>query len=162
MKKLAKLIVITSALTILCAVPAMAEEITDPKTVKTEAQFQKEIADHQAEVTRQLNALTASMADKNAAAQHAALVANQLQKYNRAEADNYINYLNKVVINMKETERIKKEVVDNYTNLSKVNPTYAAMIPQAVNDYNVAVANRMQAEANVAKAIQDFAVLYPR
>ena len=110
----------------------------------------------------QLNALTATMADKNAAAQHAAVVMNQLKNYNRAEADNYINYLNKVIINLKETERIKKEVVDNYTNLSKVNPTYAAMLPQAMNDYNAAVADRMQWEANRAKAVSDFAALYPR
>jgi pyrroline-5-carboxylate reductase len=101
------------------------------------------------------------MADKNAAAQHQALVMSQLQRYNRAEADNYINYLNKVVVNLKETERIKKEVVDNYTNLSKVNPTYAAMLPQAMAEYNTAVLARAQAEANVAKAVADFKVLYP-
>jgi hypothetical protein len=36
------------------------------------------------------------------------------------------------------------------------------MLPQAMNDYNTAVAYRMQAEANVQKAVQDFNVLYPR
>ena len=161
MSKLSKILVITVALTVLSAIPVMADEVTDPAKVITEAQFDKMIADHQQVVARQLNAVTSSMADKNAAAQHAATVMNQLQRYNRAEADNYINYLNKVVINLKETERIKKEVVDNYTNLSKVNPTYAAMVPQAMVDYNAAVAARMQAEANVAKAVADFKVMYP-
>ena len=161
MSKLSKILVITAALTVLSAIPVMADEVTDPAKVITEAQFDKMIADHQQVVARQLNAVTSSMADKNAAAQHAATVMNQLQRYNRAEADNYINYLNKVVINLKETERIKKEVVDNYTNLSKVNPTYAAMVPQAMVDYNAAVAARMQAEANVAKAVADFKVMYP-
>lgn len=161
MNKLYKMLVITAALTVICAVPVMAQEITDPKTVITEAQFQKAIMDHQQTVLTQVNAVTASMADKNSAAKHAAVVNAQLQRYNRAEADNYINYLNKVVINLKETERIKKEVVDNYTNLSKVNPTYAAMVPQAMVDYNTAVANRLQAEANVAKAVADFKVMYP-
>ncbi len=161
MSKFTKMLVITAALTVFCAVPVMAQEVTDPKTVITEAQFEKTLLEHQQAVNTQLNAVTSSMADKNAAAKHAALVASQLQKYNRAEADNYINYLNKVVVNLKETERIKKEVVDNYTNLAKVNPTYAAMVPQATVDYNTAVAARMQAEANVAKAVADFKVLYP-
>ena len=161
MSKITRILVITAALTVLCAIPAFAQEVTDPATVMTEAQFNKLLADHQKVVSTQLNAVSASMADKNAAAQHTAAVVSQLQRYNKAEADNYVNYLNKVVINLKETERIKKEVVDNYTNLSKVNPTYAAMLPQAMVDYNTAVAARAQAEANVAKAIADFKVMYP-
>ena len=162
MKKITKLLVVTAALTMICAVPAMAQEVTDPKTIMTEAQFVKTISDHQAIVMNQVNAVTSSMADKNAAARQAATATGNLAKYNRAEADNYLNYLNKAIINLKETERIKKEVVDNYTNLAKVNPTYAAMLPQATADYNAAVAARMQWEANLAKATQDFAAMYPR
>ncbi len=162
MRKITKLFVVTAALTLLCAVPAMAQEVTDPKTIVTEQQFMKQIADHQAVVQTQVNSVVNSMADKNAAARQAAIAANDLKKYNRAEADNYLTYLNKAIINLKETERIKKEVVDNYTNLAKVNPTYAAMLPQAVNDYNAAVAARQMWEANLAKATQDFAAAYPR
>ena len=162
MRKITKLFVVTAALTLLCAVPAMAQEVTDPKTIVTEQQFMKQIADHQAVVQTQVNSVVNSMADKNAAARQAAIAANDLKKYNRAEADNYLTYLNKAIVNLKETERIKKEVVDNYTNLAKVNPTYAAMLPQAVNDYNAAVAARQMWEANLAKATQDFAAAYPR
>ena len=162
MRKITKLFVVTAALTLLCAVPAMAQEVTDPKSIISEQQLIKQLADHQNTVQTQVNALTASMADKNAAAQQAATVANQVKKYNRDEADNYLNYLNKAIINLKETERIKKEVVDNYTNLAKVNPQYAALLPGALNDYNAAVAARVQWEANLAKATQDFAVMYPR
>ena len=162
MRKITKLFVVTAALTLLCAVPAMAQEVTDPKTIMTEQQFMKQIADHQAVVQTQVNSVVNSMADKNAAAKQAATAANDLKKYNRAEADNYLTYLNKAIVNLKETERIKKEVVDNYTNLAKVNPTYAAMLPQAVNDYNAAVAARQMWEANLAKATADFAAAYPR
>lgn len=162
MRKITKLLVVTAALTILCAVPAMAQEVTDPKTIMTEAQFQKLIADHQAVVQTQLNAVTSSMADKNAAARQAANAANDLKKYNRAEADNYLNYLGKAIVNLKETERIKQEVVKNYTELAKVNPTYANLLPQATVDYNAAVAARQLWEANLAKATADFAVAYPR
>ena len=162
MRKITKLFVVTAALTLLCAVPAMAQEVTDPKTIVTEQQFMKQIADHQAVVQTQVNSVVNSMADKNAAARQAAIAANDLKKYNRAEADNYLTYLNKAIINLKETERIKKGGVDNYTNLAKVNPTYAAMLPQAVNDYNAAVAARQMWEANLAKATADFAAAYPR
>jgi hypothetical protein len=162
MRKITKLFVVTAALTLLCAVPAMAQEVTDPRTIVTEQQFMKQIADHQAVVQTQVNSVVNSMADKNAAARQAAIAANDLKKYNRAEADNYLTYLNKAIVNLKETERIKKEVVDNYTNLAKVNPTYAAMLPQAVNDYNAAVAARQMWEANLAKATADFAAAYPR
>lgn len=162
MRKITKLFVVTAALTLLCAVPAMAQEVTDPKTIMTEQQFMKQIADHQAVVQTQVNSVVNSMADKNAAARQAATAANDLKKYNRAEADNYLTYLNKAIVNLKETERIKKEVVDNYTNLAKVNPTYAAMLPQAVNDYNAAVAARQMWEANLAKATADFSAAYPR
>lgn len=161
MSKLSKILVITAALTVFCTIPVMADEVTDPASVITEAQFSKTLADHQQVVATQLNAVTSSMADKKAASQHAATVMNQLQRYNKAEAENYVDYLNKVVINLKETERIKKEVVDNYTNLSKVNPTYAAMVPQAMVEYNAAVAARMQAEANAAQAAADFKAMFP-
>ena len=161
MSKITKILVITTALTVLSAIPVFAQGITDPASVITEAKFDKMLTEHQQAVATQLNAVTSSMADKNAAAQHAATVVSQLQRYNKAEADNYINYLKQVVINMKETERIKKEVVDNYTNLSVANPTYAAMVPQAMVDYNTAVAARVQAEANLAKAAVDFKVMFP-
>ncbi|MBR4718620.1 MAG: hypothetical protein IKP31_00070 [Lachnospiraceae bacterium] len=162
MRKITKLFVVTAALTLLCAVPAMAQEVTDPKTIITEQQFIKQLADHQSTVQTQVNAVAASMADKNAAAQQIATVAGQVQKYNRDEADNYLNYLNKAIINLKETERVKKEVVDNYTTLSKSNAQFASLLPAAINDYNAAVAARVQWEANLAKATQDFAVMYPR
>ena len=162
MKKITKLLVISAALTVICAVPAMAQEVTDPKTILTEQQFVKQIADHQAVVQTQVNALTASMADKNAATRQAAVAANDLKKYNRSEADNYLNYLSKAIVNLKETERIKKEVVDNYTVLAKTNAQYGPLLQAATQDYNAAVAARMQWEANLAKATQDFAVMYPR
>ena len=160
MKKFSKLLVISAALTVIFAVPAMTQEVTDPATIMTEAQLISTLAAHQSTVEAQVNALTGQMANKGAAAQQAAAVAAQVKSYNRAEADNYLNYLNKAIVNLKETERIKKEVVDNYTNLAKVNPSYAAMLPAATADYNKAVADRQQWEANLAKATADFAAMY--
>ncbi len=160
MKKFTKVLTAAAIISALCVVPAFAQEVTDPKSVVTEAQLNQTLAAHQAVVQGQVDYICNSMADKDAAARHAAVVADQVKKYNRSEAANYIDYLKKVNVNLKETERIKKEVVDNYTNLSKVNPSYAAVIPQAQNDYNKAVADRLQNEANIAKAAADFAVMY--
>ena len=162
MRKLTRLFVIAAALTVIFAVPAMAQEVTDPATIKTEAQLIAELTAHQNAVESQLQVVTSGMADKNAAQQHADAVHSQLRKYNRDEADNYLKYLDRAIINLKETERIKLEVVNNYTNLSAVNSTYAAMVPQAQADYNNAVAARQMWEANRAKAAADFDVMYPR
>lgn len=162
MRKISRLMAITAALIVIGTIPAMAQEVTDPATIKTEAALIQELAAHQATVISQVNVITSSMADKNAASQHAATVAAQLAKYNRDEADNYLEYLKRAIINLKETERIKKEVVDNYTVLGKTDPTFAAKLPQAINDYNAAVAARTQWEANLTKATADFAVMYPR
>lgn len=63
---------------------------------------------------------------------HAALVAQQIAN------------------NAKETARIKLEIVTNYTELAKVNPSYTNMIASATADYAQALAN-----ANALQAVAD-------
>ncbi len=144
----------------MCAVPVMAQEVTDPKTILTQAVFEQAISSHQDTVMNQVNAVAATMADKDAAAKQIATVKAQVAKYNKAEAENYVNYLKKAVVNLKETERIKKEVVDNYTTLAQNDPQFAALLPAATLDYNNAVAARAKVEADIQKALADFAVKY--
>ena len=77
------------------------------------------------------------------------------QRINNVIADsrNYADYLQQRVANFAETSRIKKQVVDNYTALSLVNPQYAALLPAALADYQKALndQNYAQAVANNAK-----------
>lgn len=107
-----RIVLIASILTMLFAIPVMAQEVTDPKTVikaetfnAGEEALQREF--HNSEVWR---------------------------------AGTYLGYLDGVVYNLNETARIKKEVVTNYKELSKCNPYYASFIPQAEKDYAEAVA----------------------
>ena len=107
-----KTLIVAVILTMIFAVPVMAQEVTDPEKVIKEDTFNAGeellIKDfHNAEVWR---------------------------------CENYVKYLDGVIYNLNETARIKKEIVTNYTELAKVNPYFATLIPAAEQDYEKAVA----------------------
>lgn len=109
--KAIKTVIIATILMGVFAIPVMAQEVTDPKAVYTEDQFNidegKLIEDfHKGEVWR---------------------------------CNNYVEYLDGVIFNLNETARIKKEVVTNYTELAKVNPYFNTLLPDAIKQYNEAV-----------------------
>lgn len=111
MKKVFKSLVVAMVLTVGFALPVFAQEVTDPKTVYTEEQFNidenKLIEDfHKGEVWR---------------------------------CNNYVEYLDGVIYNLNETARIKKEIATNYTELAKVNPYFQTLLPNAIKDYTEAV-----------------------
>ena len=161
-KGIIKTLVLAACLTVFFTVPAMAQEVTNPNTVIREEVLVNELTAHQAAVQAQVNALVNSMADKNVANAHAAVVQNQVKKYNRDRADNYLKYLDGVIYNLKETQRIKKEIVDNYVNLSKVNPAFSANIVPAQADY-AAATNWVNFYTEYRKACElDLAARYPR
>lgn len=108
-----RVILVALVLSMIMAVPVMAQEITTPEQVikaetfnAGEEKLQREF--HNSEVWR---------------------------------AGTYLEYLDGVVYNLEEVARIKKEVVTNYTELAKVNPMYAQYIPSAVKDYQTALNN---------------------
>lgn len=147
MKKMNKLIVSVITLSVLIVTPVFAG-------APTTEQMMNELDAHAATVQTQLDTLEKSMVPSGMVGfdAHEAVVQGQVKNYSKAEADNYINYLKQVVVNKLETERIKKEVVDNYTNLSKVSAGFADKIPAAYADYQAAVADRMAAELAVEQA----------
>lgn len=111
MKKVFKSLVVAMVVTVGFALPVFAQEVTDPKTVYTEEQFNidegKLIEDfHKGEVWR---------------------------------CNNYVEYLDGVIYNLNETARIKKEIVTNYTELAKVNPFFQTLLPNAIKNYEEAV-----------------------
>ena len=162
MRRLTKVLLVSAVMTLLMGVTCFAQEQTKVNPDLTEDQFIAGLASHQATVLAQAQSVENSMADKNAAASHRAMVMAQLKSYNRSEADNYILYRQKRVGGLRETERIKKEVLDNYTALAKVNPGYNNLLLAAQADYNAAVAVRAAEEFAVNKATVDFNALYPR
>ena len=132
MKKRFKITVIATVLSIVMAMPVMAQEITTPdQVIKAETfnageeKLQREF--HNSEVWR---------------------------------AGTYLEYLDGVVYNLEEVARIKKEVVTNYTELAKVNPMYAQYIPSAVKDYETALNNVAYYKAYKKATAADFHIRY--
>ncbi len=162
MKKIFKIFITTAITTVMLASTCFAQELTKVMPDLTEEQFIAQTNAHQATALAQAASIENSMADKNAAAAHRNTILSQLKSYNRSEADNYILYRQKRVAGLKETERIKKEVYDNYVNLSRSNSSFAGAANTALADYNNAIRIRMAEEAAVSKITADFNVLYPR
>jgi hypothetical protein len=106
MKRAIKLLLISSVLTVLFAIPAFAQEVTDPTKVIMEETF---------------------VAGEDALAQ-------EFHNSEVWRSNNYLNYLDGVVYNLNETARIKQEIVTNYKWLSQYNPYYATLIPAAEKD----------------------------
>lgn len=112
MKRTIKALFITGILTMIFAIPVMAQEVTDPEKVIKEEVF---------------------VAGEDALAQ-------EFHNSQIWRSDNYVKYLDGVIFNLNETARIKKEIVTNYTYLSQYNPAFRDKIPQAQADYDKAVA----------------------
>lgn len=111
MKKRIRIIAVSIVLTMVMALPVMAQEVTDPTKVIKEETF---------------------MAGEDK-------LANEFHNSEVWRSENYVKYLDGVVYNLNETARIKKEVVTNYEYLSKYNPYYASLIPAAEKDFEEAV-----------------------
>lgn len=107
-----KILFVAMLMMVLMAVPAFAQEVTDPEKVIKEETF---------------------VAGEDR-------LANEFHNSQIWRSDNYVKYLDGVIYNLNETVRIKKEVVDNYTYLSQFNPAFRNKIPQAQADYDKAVA----------------------
>jgi len=106
MKKLIKTLFICGILTMIMAMPVLAQEVTDPEKVITVQTF---------------------TAGEDA-------LAREFHNSEIWRSENYVKYLNGVIFNLNETVRIKQEVVTNYKWLSQYNPYYATLIPAAERD----------------------------
>lgn len=110
--KTLKMILLTATISILFALPVMAQEVTDPEKVIKEETF---------------------IAGEDA-------LAAEFHNSQVWRADNYLDYLDGVLYNLNETVRIKREIVDNYKWLSQYNPSFTTLIPAAEDDLNKAKA----------------------
>ena len=132
MKKAIRTLVVAVILTVGFCLPVFAQEVTDPTKVIKEETF---------------------VAGEDALA----------QEFHNSEvwrSENYVKYLDGVIYNLNETVRIKKEIVTNYTELAKVNPYFMTLLPNAIKDYENAVA-WVDAYKEYRKAVQaDLKVRY--
>lgn len=106
MRKAIKTLFIGTILTILFALPVMAQEVTDPNKVIKEETF---------------------VAGED-------YLVQDFHKMEVWRCENYVKYLDGVIYNLNETVRIKQEIVDNYKWLSQYNPYYATLVPAAEKD----------------------------
>lgn len=112
MKTIIRIIAMSMLLMVMMAVPAFAQEVTDPEKVIKEETF-----------TAGEDALAAEFHN------------SQVWRSN-----NYLAYLDGVIYNLNETVRIKQEIVNNYKWLAQYNPSFAALIPAAEKDLEQAKA----------------------
>lgn len=120
-----KLLFVTAILTMLMAIPVMAQEVTDPEKVIKEETFN-------------------AGEDK---------LANEFHNSQVWRSENYVKYLDGVIYNLEETVRIKKEVVTNYMYLSQFNPSFRDKIPQAQKELDEAI-SWVNAYKEYRKAVQ--------
>ena len=131
-KRIRRVLAMVLVLTIMSAVPAFAQEVTDPEKVIKEETF---------------------VAGEDA-------LANEFHNSEVWRSENYVKYLDGVIFNLEEVVRIKQEVVTNYKYLSQYNPYYSTLVPAAERDLAQAKA-WVQAYKEYKKAVQaDLKVRY--
>lgn len=131
-KRIRRVLAMVLVLTIMSAVPAFAQEVTDPEKVIKEETF---------------------VAGEDA-------LANEFHNSEVWRSENYFKYLDGVIFNLEEVVRIKQEVVTNYKYLSQYNPYYSTLVPAAERDLAQAKA-WVQAYKEYRKAVQaDLKVRY--
>lgn len=124
-KRIRRVLAMVLVLTIMSAVPAFAQEVTDPEKVIKEETF---------------------VAGEDA-------LANEFHNSEVWRSENYVKYLDGAIFNLEEVVRIKQEVVTNYKYLSQYNPYYSTLVPAAERDLAQAKA-WVQAYKEYRKAVQ--------
>ena len=155
-----KMILVASVLTLLFSVPVMAQEVTDPNSVIKADTLVAELSAHRADVEKQLDYFKSTQVIPAVCDAHVQVVEQQLASYEKDRANNYLLYLDRVIYNLNETVRIKKEIVTNYTWLSQYNPYYATLIPAAQQDVVKAEAWVEYYKLYKTQVQAEFAVLY--
>ncbi len=118
-------------------------------------QLQSFEAQHAAIVNAQLNDLIVKANGNPDGPQwsgHRKAVAENIARLNLDNAQKYVQQMQIQVGAKQENERVKLEVLNSLKSLALVNPTYEAMIPAALADYQAAVAETQAARLAVIQA----------
>jgi len=151
MNKFAKFMLATAVATLAFAMPVLANPSLPLSSTNTN-QLEKMLDAHGAATMVAAGSSMATQVNPADAVRHVDLVADQVIKLDQEAVRNHLDYLQKVVNNAKENVRIKQEIVTNYTNLGKVNPQFAAMVPAAQAELQKAMNEQAAAEAALASA----------
>ena len=150
MRKISRILITSIIISVFAAIPALAAE-PNPTISQIEAYKLQNTAQLNAEVN---DLIKKAHGNPNGPqwSNHQAQVQANIAKYYLAADQNYVNYLQQIVVNKQETERVKLEVVNNYKSLANVNPEFAALLPAAEADYQAAVNDRINAQLAVENA----------
>lgn len=158
MKKSVRLLLATVVLTVACVSPIFATETTLPAEKNL-------ITQNDANVRKAVSTLVKF--DENCGseaklAMHTIVDTAQsdVVKSRISEQQNFIVYLNNVVANDLEAERIKKGNVAALTDVVKVNPGFQPQLDAAIAEYNNAVAKRMADQAAIGTAQAELNALH--
>lgn len=153
MKKLSKLLVVSAILTMLFAVPVMAEDCSF-SSENTDALITL-LNNNAAKVTGELNDFIKVQCGPNAQAiiaQQTALVNNKIAAVNKASATNHIQLLKGKVENAKFIEATRLKQLNSFKALAAGSSTWNDEVAAAQKEYDTAVARRTAAEQYLADA----------
>lgn len=143
MKKSLGIILATVALSILCVVPVLATE--NNVNAETNLLKQKSQTFLNAMLTLTSFDNNADEVAKKAMGDIARIGKSDMIKGVEEEEANYLKYLQAVLGNAIEAERVAKQNVGAFTDLVKVNPGFQPQLDAAVAAYNNAVAEHQAA-----------------
>lgn len=154
MKKTGRIILTALILSIACAAPVFATE----SNLTNEMQLMRNRRDTLANAVSDLAKLDDGQSEDVKAAMNylVDLSASNIKSSSITERQNYIKYLQAIVGNAIETERIKKANVNALTDLVKVNPSFQPQLDAAIAEYNKAVEDHALAEAAIEEANKAF------
>lgn len=146
MNKFTKLLTATAVATLTFAMPVLANPSLPLSATKTDELINMVDAHAVSTVIAAGQAMSTQVNPADAV-RHIDLVVDQVSKLDQEAARNHLDYLQKCINNAKENVRIKQEILTNYTELAKVNPQFADMIPAAQQEVIKACNEQAAAEA---------------
>lgn len=148
MKRILKFIVAMSVMTFAVAAPVFAALPTPEQLLVMEAKNAEKIYAELDDLIVKAN----GNPDGPQWSGHRKLVANNIAKFNLDTNQKYMQQMQIRVGASMEVERVKLEQLNNCKSLAALNPAYEAMVPQALAEYQQAVANTQAARAEVIHA----------
>ena len=149
MRKIAKFLIVTAVMTVLFAVPAMAEITISSENTD---QMVNLLNQHDNTVIGQVQSWSNTQVGSNSLVlvnNHTQSVIYQLAQEDKVAADNHILFLERKLANAKDIEATR---LTQYNTFAGVYANDPGRVADALNQYNQAVAARVAAEQNLAAA----------
>ena len=153
MKKITKLLVVLSALTVLFAVPVMADEQVAFSSTNTDDLI-RQFNEYEGKINNDLSSYTSWIVGTGRAqtdlVNHLNQVQSQVKAAEKLGAQNHIKYLQAALANANEIVRVKQQNIASINALASDNPTLAA---QQLPGAQAELANALVAQAQATDTL---------